>query len=360
MFDDSLLDDPVRLADADTGGLLRAAAMAGAQVRSTAEAAADADLVTWLEGTRPRAIVLVGRHGIGGTVAGMLAALVSADSPVPVVVSDGIPPWVGALDVVYAHVDDAGDMDLAGALERAARYGARVVLSGPDEGPVAAAVAGKGVVLTPRIPGVEHVFAATMTAGLLTIAALGLLTVDADELADQLDAEAERDHLGHESFVNPAKALAVRMADRTPLLWGTDPVAAAVATHAAHALAGTAAVVADAADYRKAVARPALHRAAVASTNGADIFADPDDPHTPAGLLRLMLLTVRQDRCSEVVRRTVDDVFQSADVVDIAEMVDGGEVVRAAVLVLRFEMAAIYLGLATGTIGGDRFTPVGA
>jgi hypothetical protein len=39
-FDDTLLDDPVRLAEADAGGSLRAAAMAGAQVRAGVEAAA--------------------------------------------------------------------------------------------------------------------------------------------------------------------------------------------------------------------------------------------------------------------------------------------------------------------------------
>ena len=33
--------------------------------------------------------------------------------------------------------------------------------------------------------------------------------------------------------MNPAKSLALRMAEHTPLLWGTDPLAAAAAVHAA-------------------------------------------------------------------------------------------------------------------------------
>ena len=41
MLDDSLLDDPARLNDVDSNALLRAAATAGAQVRATAEAAAE-------------------------------------------------------------------------------------------------------------------------------------------------------------------------------------------------------------------------------------------------------------------------------------------------------------------------------
>ena len=52
--------------------------------------------------------------------------------------------------------------------------------------------------------------------------------------------------------MNPAKSLALRLAEHTPLLWGTDPLAAAVAEHAAAALATHAGVVAHAADIAQA------------------------------------------------------------------------------------------------------------
>lgn len=356
MIDDTLLDDPVRLADTDTSGCLRTAAISGALVRSTAEVAAEHGLTDRVNVDRPRAFVLVGRHGVGKPVMGLIEAAVSAS--MPVVVTETVPDWVGALDVLYAHVDDPGDAELAESLERVSRYGASVVVNGPADGPVAAAIAGKGVQLTPRVPGGEHLFASALAGGLLTASALGLVTFDAGAVADALDAEAERDHPGHESFVNPAKSLALRLADRTPLLWGLDPVATAVAGMAAHSLTAAAAVVADAADYRQAVRRGALHRAVVAGESSGDIFADPGDD---AGALRLSLLAVRDDPASGVLKRSVGELFPSADLMDVGADIDGDELVRAAVLALRFEIAATYLGLAGGMIGGaDRYTPVQA
>lgn len=360
-FDDTLLDDPVRLADADTAGLLRAAAMAGAQVRAGAEVARELELIERLDLGRPRALVLVGRQGIGRSVTQLLAALLAPGCPVPVVLSDVVPSWVGALDVVYAHTGDPGDEELAGTLERAGRYGSSVVLSAPPDGPVAAAVAGKGIVVAPRVNGgADLTFTAALVAGLLTVSALNLLEVDFDLLADQLDDEAERDQPSHESFVNPAKALALRLAERTPLLWGLDPVAAAVAGHAAHVLAADAAVVADVAEYRHAVTRGALHRAAVSQNSGRDIFADPDD-EVAVSRLRLLLLSVRSDRGAAMNRRTAQDMFGEPELLDIADELGVAEPVLAAVMALRFELAALYLGLAAGTIGGaNRYTPVQA
>ncbi|MGH3434197.1 MAG: hypothetical protein ACRDQB_15310, partial [Thermocrispum sp.] len=362
-----LLDDPARLADADTSGLLRAAAMSGAQVRSAAESARELELPARLDVGRPRAVVLVGRQGIGRSATRLISTMLAPGCPVPVVLSDAVPSWVGALDVVYAYTSDPGDEELAASLERAARYGSSLVLTAPPDGPVAASVAGKGMVVTPQVSGAApESFAAAVVAGLLTVSALNLLEVDVDTLADQLDAEAERDHLGHESFVNPAKALALRLAERTPLLWGLDPVASVVAEHAAHTLAADAGVVADASEYRHAVTRGALHRAAVQESSGGDIFADPDDPDAAGGAsrLRLLLLAVRADREAGVVRRSALDMFAEAEVLDVADELGtphAKEPVLASVLALRFELAALYLGLAAGTIGGtNRYSPLQA
>lgn len=359
VFDDSLLDDPARLADADTSGVLRATAMAGAQVRSVIERTAELDLDARLDVGRPRALVLVGRSGAGKAAMRILASLLGPGCPVPVVLADVVPSWVGALDVVYAHTDDPGDDELAASLGLAARYGATIVLTSPEEGPVAASVAGKGTLVAPRVVvGPDRIFATVYTTGLRTLTALGLLAVDFDALADELDAEAERDHLHHESFVNPAKTLALALAERTPLLWALDPVAAAVGEHAAYLLAAEAAIVADAAEYRHAFARGALYRDVVGSS-GHDIFADPDDPDAPVSGRKLLLLSVRQDGAAAAARRAATEVFSPADVVDIADEIGAAEPIVAAVLGLRFELAAVYLGLGAGSIGGaNRFTPV--
>ncbi|WP_090048570.1 SIS domain-containing protein [Lentzea fradiae] len=354
MLDDTLLDDANRLADADTGAWLRAAARAGAQVRATAEAAAEAG-VDRIFNERPRAVVLVTRPGHAVSVAGVVVALLGPGCPVPVVVADEVPPWVGALDVVLAHTEDPGDRVLAESIDRAVRRGARTLLTAPDSGPIASAAAGRAVLLPPRVdvpPGFS--FHRALTAWITVLNALGLLKTDVEVLADELDREAERDHPVHESFVNPAKSLALRVADRTPLLWGLDEVATSVGVHGANVLAAFAGVASDVAGYPQALARPVLHRRAVQGTSGADLFADPDD-EPGSGLVRVLLLAVRQGPVAEAMRHAAEDALPGADVLEPAVEVAGGDAVSAALLALRFELAALYLGLAAGTLGGNPY-----
>ncbi|MGH4024205.1 MAG: hypothetical protein ACRDRV_06430, partial [Pseudonocardiaceae bacterium] len=80
VFDEGLLDDPGRLEATDTGGLLRVAATAGAQVRSTATAAEEAGLAR-LGGERPRALVLLTRSGAAPAAAPLLVALLGPSCP---------------------------------------------------------------------------------------------------------------------------------------------------------------------------------------------------------------------------------------------------------------------------------------
>lgn len=365
VFDDDLLDDPRRLEATDTGGLLRAAATAGAQVRSTASAAEEAGLRR-LAGERPRALVLLTRAGAAPAAAPLLLALLGPSCPVPVVTTRSVPMWVGALDIVLANTTDPGDPELAEGIDRAVRRGAQVVLTAPADGPVAAAAAGRSVLLVPRIevpPGLA--LPRTLTAGLLLLDTLGLLAIDPEALAGELDREAERDHIAHESFVNPAKSLALRLSERTPLLWGTDPVATAVAGHSAGALAAHAGVVAHAAGFHEAAALPALRQEAARAGGEADVFHDPfsDEPSDQpqrSGMpaVRPVLLGALHDSHAEPERVAALDVLPRADVVTADEelMVRQGEpgaaACAAAVLALRFDFAALYLGLGRGVLTG--------
>ena len=361
VFDEELLDDPEGLAAVDGSGLLRAAASAGAQVRSTAGAATEAGLDR-LTGERPRALVLITRPGAAAAAAPLLVALLGPSCPVPLVACEAVPSWAGALDVVLAHTTDPGDQELAVGVDRAVRRGAQVVLTAPPDGPVAAAAAGRSVLLAPRIdvpPGL--VLPRALAAGLLLLDALGLLRVDLDALAGELDREAERCHPGHESFVNPAKSLTLRMVGRTPLLWGTDPVATAVAGHAAASLAAHAGVVAHAAGWHEAAALPALRVAAARGSADPDVFRDPYLEGAPAGgppAVRPMLLSVETDPASEAARRTAVDALPGADPVTADEelMVAAADpaagACAVAVLALRFDLAALYLGLGSGVLGG--------
>jgi hypothetical protein len=367
--DDDLLDDPERLEAIDTGGLLRAAATAGAQVRSTAAAAEEAGLRR-LVGERPRALVLLTRPGAASAAAPLLLALLGPSCPVPVVTTRSVPMWVGALDIVLANTTDPGDRELAEGLARAVGRGAQLVLTAPADGPVAAAVAGRAVLVVPRIevpPGLA--LPRALTAGLLLLDALGLLATDVEAVAGELDREAERDHVAHESLVNPAKSLALRLTGRTPLLWGTDPVATAVAGHCAGALAAHAGVVAHAAGFHEAAALPVLRREAIRGSAEADVFSDPfrdpyedplEDVSPPRGAMpaaRPVLLGVLADTGNEPERAMALDALPAADVVTADEELmvrqgdPGAAASAAAVLALRFDFAALYLGLSRGVLG---------
>jgi hypothetical protein len=351
--DDTLLDDLGRLTDVDTDGLLPASARAGAQVRATLETGREAG-IDRLAGNRPRALVLLTRPGLGPVAAKVLMTLLGRECPVPVVLTDTAPPWLSALDVLVAHTDDPGDFELAESVDRAARYGASVVLTAPEDGPVAAAAAGQSVLITPRVPVPPGFgFPRALAAGLLTATTLELLRTDLDMVADELDREAERGHMQHETFVNPAKSLALRLAERTPLLWGLDDVATGVALYAAQMLATHTDVVCDVAPYKQAASRTALLRAVTQAASGADIFADPDDLD-PAAVspLRVFLLAVNA-LPTDPVRRLAADMLPDADLIAPAEEITADTTACAAVLALRFELAALYLGLAAGTTGGS-------
>jgi hypothetical protein len=304
----------------------------------------------------------VRRPGTSGAVAGLLTALLGPGCPVPVVTADVIPAWVGPLDVVWAHTADATDADLAEGLGRAVSRGAEVVLSAPHDGPVAAAGAGRVHLVEPRVPvppGLD--FPRGLAVGLAVVAALELLPapldLDMDALADQLDAEAERNQPGHEPFMNPAKSLALRLDGHTPLLWGTDAAAAAVAGHGAAALATHAGVVAYADEVGRAAQAAGLRRALDVAARGRDIFHDPfaDDLDEPAPMPpRLVLLATDDDEPGQVALRRTGRGWPSSDLLQPVEEVPRGArhaaLLRAAVLASRLDVAAVYLGLGTRTI----------
>lgn len=366
VLNDSLLEDPVALAEADSAGLLRSAATAGAQLRSAAQAAEEAGIPPRaLAGHRPRALVLLRRPGASVYAVPLVSALLGPGCPIPVVASDAAPSWIGPLDVLVAHTSDADDRELADSVGRAVRRGCEVVLSAPLEGPIAAAGAGAARLLEPRVPvpaGLD--FPRALAAVLVTVAALDLLTPDLEVLATELDRESERNHPSHESFVNPAKALALRLADRAPLLWGTDAAGVALARYAAATLAAHAAVIAHAADAAEAARAPALQRA-LAGTGEDDIFHDPyDDPMevsvgttTLPAPPRVVLLSTEDENPSAAVLRRAGRDWPSADRLHPVEEIPLGTphaaLRRAALLATRFDLAALYLGLAGAVLGPD-------
>ncbi|HTJ39357.1 MAG TPA: mannose-6-phosphate isomerase, partial [Dactylosporangium sp.] len=130
----ALLDNAEALEKNDPGGMLRATASAGAQVREAAALAAETDLSALADEGRPRAVVIAG-VGTAARTGDILETVAGPRCPVPVLAhrSAGIPGWVGAADVVIAVSASGRSPEALAAAEAAGRRGARLVAIGaPD------------------------------------------------------------------------------------------------------------------------------------------------------------------------------------------------------------------------------------
>jgi hypothetical protein len=372
-MDTDRLDDAEAIAQADPTGVVRALATAGAQVREATVRGQEAGVFAIGGGDRPRA-VLVASLGGSAMVADVLALLAGAGAPVPVTVRRGVPlpGWVGPLDLVVAvSLSGRAGGPLALAAE-AARRGTRLLTVGAPDSPLAAVCAqARGVhvpVPRPHEPGRAPSGASSRT-GLWSLLvpvlqaahALGIVdTSDAvlGRVADRLDAEAEACRPTSESFVNPAKVLALQLAGSVPVVLGDGAVTGVAASRAAAMLARTArtpAVFGSLPDDASEV---------VATFDGPftggqqDVFADPflDPPTGPR--LRLLMLrepTPEPDRdgqdafeaaaLADRVRRLAEDV--GVQVSEVAAE-PGHALERLAGLVARTDFAAVYLALALG------------
>lgn len=268
------LHDGASLVAADVAALLPSAALAGAQLRSSAE-----QLAGWPPFDRPRAFVVIG--GTADVDAALLAALLGDQSPAPVVCATVLPGWVGALDIVVVLAGAVDDMAAAEAAAQAQRRGARVVVRGAAQGPVAAAAG--AALIEPQVSVVEALAGPARLTVLIAVAAAAGLYPKPDfaAAADQLDAMAMACHPSAEFFVNPALTLAEHLAVGTPLVIGTDPLADALAAHAARSLAGLAGTAGSwLSSTQAAGSPPVLARASGRSVGGSgevtdDIFWDP-------------------------------------------------------------------------------------
>jgi glucose/mannose-6-phosphate isomerase len=233
--DERLIDSPAAIAAADPSGMLRAVASAGAQVRESAALAAEANLTALADEGRPRALVVAG-VGTAGRTGDVLATVVGPRCPVPVLAhrSAGIPGWVGAADVVIAVSASGRSPEALAAAEAAARRGARLVAVGaPDSELEAVAERARApfIAVPRRAPARASLWALTVPV-LLAARTLGLVKVNETDLAEtaaRLDADAERCRPAAESFVNPAKTLALDVAGSIPIVWGSSPLATVAA-----------------------------------------------------------------------------------------------------------------------------------
>jgi hypothetical protein len=235
-FAEEVLDDLDLLRARDPRGLLPAVAGAGAQVRETARLTEEVGLGRVTEGGRPRGLVIVARRE-GAVAASVLRALLGSSSPVTVDVVSGpnLPVWTGPSDIaVVATRTGAGEYAVTPAYE-AARRGVSMVGIGADDSPLRAACS---TARAPYVPlprsRVRHTSLWSLLTPMLLLATdLGLLaggTADPEAIATALDEVAAECGPAQESFVNPAKTLALELLDALPVIAAEGPLAAAAAT----------------------------------------------------------------------------------------------------------------------------------
>ncbi|MGF7123913.1 tobH protein [Rhodococcus sp. TAF43] len=370
------LDDADALLAADVDGVLRFAALGGAQIRAT-QAAVEEDGLVRLRGLQPRSIVFVTGDGSASRAAEIVVAALGGRTGMPLVVSVGAPPWVGPLDVLVVAGDDAGDPRLVESVDSALRRGAEVVVAAPDEGPLRAAGAGRATVLPPRIAVPDHHGLLRYLAAFLAvlIAVEGERTAkvcpDLGRLADAVDEEALRDHPRNEVFHNPAKSLAARMQGRRVVFSGDTRATTHLARHGSETLLRMGAGVAAAAELADVVSGVRKFSAAnPAAPAGYDPFFHDDqlDGPPPGAPLRVLVFAAEANR--PLVERRVAALPDVDLVVAESEAATAGprydappgspadspavsatrtEIEQIAVLVGRLEMSAAYLRL----IGGN-------
>ncbi|QFG68010.1 SIS domain-containing protein [Ornithinimicrobium pratense] len=246
-IDEALLDDLDELQRKDSQDTLRALASAGAQVREGLTLAHEAGIDRLATMDRPRS-VLVAAIGGSAIVAEVLELLAEPGSPVPVQARRNLPlpGWVGPLDLVVAvSLSGRAPGPLAVAAE-AARRGAMLLTVGADDSPLAEVcrrARGVHVGVGRGRTSSRTALWTMLTPVLLGADGLGLLDAPVQMLeavADRLDRKAEEMRPSSESFVNPAKLLAVQLAETVPVVLGDGPLGGVAAARASSMLARTA------------------------------------------------------------------------------------------------------------------------
>lgn len=365
--DPARFDSAETLARLDPGGSLRSVASAGPQLREAAQLAAEADLASLAEGGRPRAVVVAG-VGTAARTGDILTAVAGPRCPVPVLAhrSAGVPGWVGAADVVIAVSASGRSPEALAAAEAGARRGARLVAVGAPDSPlqaVAARARAPYIAVPRRAPARLSLWALTVPV-LLAGRSFGMVRLaeaDIAEAAARLDADAERSKPLNDSFVNPAKALALDLAGAIPVVWGNSPLAGVAARRFGDMLAANARYPVVSGELGE------VGRGRVGLLDGVfgslaegerDIFADPVDDEEAKAKTRLRIVLLRDDGLENDEDNPQPDTRRADAVAELADRrgircdtfaAEGGSALeRLASLIAVPDFASVYLAVAHG------------
>lgn len=331
-FDEARLDDEGVLAVADPR--LRHLAESGGRVRREVHDAtgATADAVSRLIESRPRAVIAAGPDSR------LLRAVLEPSCPVPFVAwpYPALPGWAGSLDLVVMLAPGGADPVAAATVAEAARRGCSVVVACPPESRVADHSGGRDTTVLPATTGDELATAVVMLEFLERVR-LGP-RADGESVAAALDAVAVACSPHRDLAVNPAKMLAIALADTDPLLWGGSVLSARAARRVAEALRRATGQTAIAGDAEHLL--PVLE-----ATRPRDVFADP---WADEGAARRPLLLVLDDGAAEALAREQRGRLQAAAAergvrIETLTTHADTEVARYASLLLQGRYAADYL-----------------
>lgn len=333
-FDESRLDDESVWERAD--GTLRALAESGARVRREVAGAAEATeqaVARAAEQVRPRAVVAAGPDSR------LLRAVLEPWCPVPFVAwpAPSLPGWAGGLDLVVVLAPD-GSAGAAVPVAEAVRRGCQVVVAGPPGSPVAEHAVGRWSSVLPTQTQ-DQLATAVVVLDYLERVQLGP-RVDAERVAEALDEVATACSPHRDLSVNPAKLLAISMADAVPVVWGGSVLAARAARRIAESLRRASGRSALAGDAEQLL--PVLEAA-----RPRNVFDDPfsDEPRE----LRPMLLVLDDGSEEPIVREDRGRLQAAAESrgvrVETLTTDAPTEVARYASLLLSGRYAAEYLGL---------------
>ncbi len=334
-FDDSALEDPRALASVEP--ILRRLAEAGARVRrETADSSVPLRALAGLP--RPRAVIAA------GTEARFIRAMLEPVCPVPFVAwpAHGLPGWVGALDLVVVMASETAPAGLVATVHEAVRRGAQLLIACPESSIIAEHAGSRSTTLLPTAT------ADPLAAAIVTLTALNVLQLGPEVLpeavADAMDRVAEDCSPYADVTLNPAKDLAVSLADAQPLVWGGSVLAARASRRVAEAL-------------RAATGRAALAAEAdellpiVESTVARDPFADPFED-TASADRRPTLLILDDGNREDLLRADQSRLRAAAERNDVRVSVlshaSGSDVERYAALMQSGMFASVYLSLGLG------------